>query len=166
MQINQSNNLNNSQTSKISNKNEDQICINEPKKVEVYLFYEVLCSTCVLYIIDELNKFIVRIKSNKSNQYLFISGPNAKTILLSLLERNGYTYFTIDFNDILNNNYATMYYDFFIVNVHSIPQIIPHIDTIKYLQQYNIVFYCNETHNCPKSCGALFNAVFKKLTFK
>ena len=57
MQINQSNNLNNSQTSKISNKNEDQICINEPKKVEVYLFYEVLCSTCVLYIIDELNKF-------------------------------------------------------------------------------------------------------------
>lgn len=47
----------NSLRSKYAGVGEDQICINEPKKVEVYLYYEVLCSTCVLYILDELNKF-------------------------------------------------------------------------------------------------------------
>ena len=36
--------------------NKKQVAVVEPKKVEIALYYEVLCSTCVFFIIGDLNK--------------------------------------------------------------------------------------------------------------
>ena len=57
-------------------------------------------------------------------------------------------------------------FDVVIVTVNSITVLCEKIDLFRNYQMNNIIVCCSDCKNCPKNKGAVFNAVFKRISLK